>query len=398
MSSSTPLTSAVTSGDEKTVSTLLARGADVNESTGGGQTALILAVIFGHTNVIKMLMNAGANPQLRDNLGLNAIEWAQRRGATEAVSILTRRAQPSTPPKRIVIPLEQPQKVVSEAPRPKPEDNDKETVSDAEKSRRWLAGVKQRLDEQALRRLNRNEPTHEPPQPVQEEQPPLMRAATRQAAVTETPVIEKPKAPEPEPPKPVTPPPRILTPPPAPAKASSRKRCPQCNAIYNSDLVAYCAHHIVPLVDADEPIVSEPPKSNLPLFWILLIITLAGSIVAGSLITTYVYKSRQAAERAAAEQNQIVQKGTPEVGAELAGKAVSLPEAECPLKSGTPVSGTVTVRVMVDKNGQVYWARGAGGDWLMRGAATEAAMKSTFSPDKLRGRETEGTITYTFKP
>jgi hypothetical protein len=34
----------------------------------------------------------------------------------------------------------------------------------------------------------------------------------------------------------------------------------------------------------------------------------------------------------------------------------------------------------------------------MRGAANEAAMKSTFSSEKLRGRETEGTITYTFKP
>jgi hypothetical protein len=34
----------------------------------------------------------------------------------------------------------------------------------------------------------------------------------------------------------------------------------------------------------------------------------------------------------------------------------------------------------------------------MRGAATEAAMKSTFSPEKLRSRETEGTITYKFNP
>ncbi|HET9713635.1 MAG TPA: hypothetical protein VFP64_17220, partial [Pyrinomonadaceae bacterium] len=75
----------------------------------------------------------------------------------------------------------------------------------------------------------------------------------------------------------------------------------------------------------------------------------------------------------------------------------SLPDAECPLNGPEPLTGTVTVRVMVDKNGQVYWARGSGGDWLMRGASTEAAMKSTFSPEKLRGRETEGTITYTFK-
>ncbi len=154
----------------------------------------------------------------------------------------------------------------------------------------------------------------------------------------------------------------------------------------------------MPLVDADEPIISEPPKSNPPLFWILLIVTLAGSIVLGSLITTYLYRSRQAAARIAAEQNRPLQKGLPELSSELVGKSVSLPEAECPVKGSEPVSGTVAVRVMVDKNGQVYWARGAGGDWLLRGCSTEAAMKSTFAPEKLRGRETEGTITYTFKP
>jgi hypothetical protein len=388
VSSSSPLTSAVTAGDEKIVSALIARGADINETTGGGQTPLILAVIFGHTNVVKILINAGANPHLRDNLGLNALEWAQRRGLTEAVAILTNGPKASTTPRRITIPLEQP----PEATRPKPAEEAKETVSDAEKSQRWLAGVKQRLDEQASRRLNRNEPPEpprEPSRPVEEVHSRLTRAVN--------PVAEKPK--EAEPVKPVTPPPRILTPQPTqPTNTGKRKRCPRCNAIYNGDLVAYCAHHIVPLVDFDEPLVPPPLKSNAPLFWILLIITLAGSIVAGSLITTYVYKNRQAAQRLAAEQQKIVQKGTPEVSSELAGKAVSLPEAECPVKGPTPVSGTVTVHVMVDKTGQVYWARGAGGDWLMRGAATDAAMKSTFSPEKLRGREAEGTITYTFKP
>ncbi len=400
MSYSLPLTNAVTRGDEQAVSAILANGADVNETTGGGQTALILAVIFGHTNLVKLLMSAGADPQLRDNLGLNAVEWAQRRGLNEAVAILTNRHRESTPPRKIVIPLEEPppQKTAAKEPPPPPKrvnEEEKEGVSEAEKSLRWIAGFKQRLHEQELRRLNRNEP---PPEPLPPAIPPAIPSR----------IIATPKAPEPEPPPPqpppeplrsVTPPPRILTPPPTPEKSSTRKRCPQCNAIYNSDLVSYCAHHIVPLVPADEPIVSDPPKSNVPLFWILLIITLAGSIVLGSLITTYIYRSRQAAERVTAEQvKPALQKGTPEVGGDLVGKAVSLPDAECPVRGPEPVTGTVTVRVMVDKNGQVYWARGAGGDWLMRGAATEAAMKSTFSPEKIRGRQTEGTITYTFKP
>lgn len=398
MSYSLPLTNAVTSGDEQAVSALLANGADVNETTGGGQTALILAVIFGRTNLIKLLMKAGADPHQRDNLGLNALEWAHRRGLTEAIAILTNGPQESTPPRKITIPIGEPEKV--EKPPTKRDDDAKESVSEAEKSLRWITGFKQRLHEQELRRLNRNEPPPEEPGVVEPEPPPLITVETKPAAVTET-----PKAPEPEPElepalvRSVTPQPRILTPPPtAPAKSGTRKRCPKCNAIYNSDLLAYCAHHIVPLVDADEPIFSDPPKSNAPLFWTLLIITLAGSIVVASLITTYVYKSRQAAARAAAEQNRPVQKGTPELSGELVGKSVLLPEAECPVKGQEPVSGIVTVRVMVDKAGQVYWARGAGGDWLMRGCSTEAAMKSTFAPEKLRGRETEGTITYTFKP
>lgn len=396
MSSSFSLTNAVTSGDESAVSALLANGADVNESTNGGRTALILAVVFGHTNLVRILMNAGADPQLRDDLGLNAIEWAQRRGLTEAQALLTNSPGPSTRPTRILIPVEEP--VVAEPP-PAPRVNEsKESVDDGEKSRRWLAGLKQRLDEQEIRRLNRNEPPLEPrlvreEPPAPEAPPPVIVKAE------EVPVVETVKAPEPvTPPVPkITGAPRILTPP-EPAQTGKRKRCPRCNAIYNGDLVSYCAHHIVKLVDADEPIPTEKPRSNAPLFWILLIITLTGSVVAGSLITTYLYKSNQAATRIAAEQQKTVQKGTPEVGAELAGKFVSLPEAECPIKGPGPVSGTVTVRIMVDKKGQVYWARGSGGDWLMRGAATEAAMKSTFAPEKLRGREVEGTITYTFKP
>jgi Ankyrin repeats (3 copies) len=381
VSSSFSLTNAVTSGDESTVSALLANGADVNETTNGGQTALILAVIFGHTNLVRMLMNAGADPAMRDNLGLDAIEWAQRRGLHEAHALLTNRPEPATRPKRIVIPLEAKEEPVAETPPARRNEEIKTTAPDNEKSRRWVEGVKQRLDEQAMRRLNRNEPPLEP-RSVRVEPPPQ-------------------PPPPPEPPKETSiAAPRILTPPPVePAVSGKRKRCPQCNAIYNGDIVSYCAHHIVPLVDLDAPIITETPKTkNGPLFWVLLIITLAGSLVLGSLITSYLYQTNQVGTPAAAEPQKTVQKGTPEVGTELVGKAVSLPEAECPMRGPEPLSGTVTVRILVDKSGQVNWARGSGGDWLMRGCSTEAAMKSTFDAQKLRSREVEGTITYTFKP
>jgi len=419
LSSSIPLTQAVTSGDERAVRALLTEGADVNESTSGGQTALILAVIFGHTNLVRILVNAGADPHLRDNLGLNAIEWAKRRGLTEALAILTHNPAANILITRPTIETEEEAGRVVEPPRaaaPPPQSEKRESDAD-DKSRRWIAGLKQRLDELEGRRLNRNEPSHEP-QRSHTEPPPVMTTAKSETPITETAFAPKPPAPEPRAPEPPQPPSRapeprapesittrpaigrIITPPPEPVSTSSgkRKRCPKCNAIYNSDLVSYCAHHIVPLVDADEPIIEPSQSKNPPMFWIMVVITLTGSIVVGSLVTTYLYTSRQAAARNAAAQQKTIQKGLPELSAELTGKAVSLPEAQCPVSGPTPVSGTVTVHVMVDKNGQVYWARGAGGDWLMRGAATDAAMKSTFSPEKLRGREAEGTITYIFKP
>jgi hypothetical protein len=378
VSFSIPLTSAVNSGDERAVSELLANGADVNERTSGGQTALILAVIYGHTNIVRQLVSAGADPYERDNLGLNAVDWAQRRGANEALELF-KTARPSTPPKRITINLEESDESEPELIPPARDADTRESVSEAEKSHRWVTGLKQRLDEQAQRSLNRNEPPpqREPvvPEPEPEPapaQPPSepARAHSSRILLTESPVVETGK----------------------------RKRCPKCNAIYNGDLVSYCSYDVVPLVDIDERIITEPPvpKSNPPLFWIMVIATLLGSIAIASLITAYLYKSNQASARTAAEHQSFV-KGLPVLSGDVVGKQLSLPEAECPVR-GEPASGTVTVYIIIAKNGQVYKARGLGGDWLMRGAATEAAMKSTFDPDKLSARETEGTITYTFKP
>jgi hypothetical protein len=326
-----------------------------------------------------MLVNAGADPKMRDNLGLNAIEWAQRRGLHEAYAILTKTPEPAPQPSRIVIPVEETKPPVAKTPSPPRNDEVKSTAADDGKSRRWVEGVKQRLEEQAMRRLNRNEP-------------PLERGTVLEE-LTPPPPAEPPKE------TPITGAPRILTPPLVePVKSGKRKRCPQCGEVY-SDLVAYCAQDMAPLVDIDAPIVTETPKpKNGALFWILVFVSLAGSVILGSLITTYMYKANQTSTPVAAEQQKAVQKGLPELSGELAGKSISLPEAECPVPGPEPISGAVTVRILVDKKGQVNWARGSGGDWLMRGAATEAAMKSTFDPQKLRSREVEGTITYTFKP
>jgi hypothetical protein len=477
------------------VKALLANGADANERTGGGQTPLILATIFGHTHLIPLLLDAGADPQVRDNLGLNAIDWAQRRGATEALAVLSNiptrtqaefRAQ--TPPPRST---------------PRAEVENSTSVSQEERSRRWIAGLKQRIAEQSQRDLPdgpnifraQPEPPPETEQPIAAAEPDsqpqreperasqpqreLERASQPQRAperdsqpqrasdrdwqrasverisqqrlasveveahsrlADREPEPEIPSEPAPQPELPATPPtpkPEIPAPSPDPKPdlptqpspaqtpesqsvppepvaqitattgnmprgSSTRKRCPKCNAVYNSDLISYCAHHIVRLVDdVDQPIISEPQSTTSPaLFWMMIIVTLIGSVAVGSIIAAYFYGSKPVQPAVTASQTSTVpvQKGTPVVGKELEGKVVALPVAECPLNGQEAIPGTVVVRVTVLKTGQVKEAFASGGDWLLRGAATEAAMKSSFAPEKLRGRDTEGTITYIFGP
>ena len=384
--SSVLLTQAVSSGDKGAVSALLANGANVNERTNGGQTPLILATIFGHTHLLPLLLEAGADPHLRDNLGLNAIDWAQRRGATEAIQLFdgydpsaraatqfTKRPEPAAQP---------PAPAASERARP---------VSEGEKSQRWLSGLKQRIAEQPQTEApdGTNIFRAQPEPPISQPEPQLPKIEEPEPA----PAVVETTAAAPENPKQ------------NPGPKTTRKRCPKCGEIYNSEFVTYCAHHVIKLVDVDEaPIISEPPKSSPVLFWMIIGITLLGSLVIGTVITKYFFNSNSVTPQTASGPTaspaaRAVQRGVPSVAdRDLERKATSLPIAECPLNGQEPIPGTVVVRVVINKDGRVTSARASGGDWLLRSAASEAAMKSTFSPEKLRGRETEGTITYTFEP
>lgn len=401
--SSVLLTQAVSSGDEGAVSALLASGANVNERTSGGQTPLILATIFGHTHLLPLLLQAGADPHLRDNLGLNAIDWAQRRGATEAISLFSNPKPPTPAP---------PQAEIAERSEPpaRPPSRDEgernQSVSQGEKSQRWLAGLKQRIAEQSPSEtpdgtnIFRAQPEPQIAQP--EPQVTQPEPAPREKTEPPSPQIQASKPTRAiddiEPPPPITPKedptPKIV-----------RKRCPKCGEIYNSEFVSYCSHHVVELVDADEPpIISEPPKSSPVLFWLIIVSTLVGSLVVGTFITKYFFSGNSAAPQTAngptaSPAAHAVQKGVPSLAdRELERKATSLPIAECPLNGQEAIPGTVVVHIVINKDGRVTSARASGGDWLLRGAASEAAMKSTFSPEKLRGRETEATITYNFEP
>lgn len=443
MSSRTsPLHQAVTSGDTNTVSAILAEGADVNATNDAGQTPLILAVVAGRYQHLRILLKAGANPLLRDNTGLSAIDWAERKGEIELAQLLAKHSQSSDASadaaklqgderKKTLPPVEEAARV---------------PLSAEERTRRFIAGLKQRLDEKASQgpgAPEEKEPTisakndelpHTLPERVEPmgptSEPPIepLPVNTQEAAASE--LISDPFTADQ-----VQPPPEQLpgqkyrkavkatseklvpefitkvdvtipTDEPVARSVSSqkpilgslrRKRCPQCGTVYNSELLAYCSYDSAALVDADQPIVTPQATNTSPLLWLMILVVLALGAVAGLVVTNSLLRLRDSkTQPVAATQPLPPQKGIAVAGGHLAGKETSLPEAVVPANTvNQPAS--VTVKVRIDRAGRVFWAEGEDGDQLLRDAAVAAAKKSTFSVEKLRGRGAEGTITYTFK-
>jgi protein TonB len=86
-------------------------------------------------------------------------------------------------------------------------------------------------------------------------------------------------------------------------------------------------------------------------------------------------------------------------GGVLNGKAISLPKPPYPQIARTArASGTVTVQVMIDENGNVVSASAVSGHPLLRAAAVQAARQARFTPTKLSGQpvKVSGVINYNF--
>jgi protein TonB len=86
-------------------------------------------------------------------------------------------------------------------------------------------------------------------------------------------------------------------------------------------------------------------------------------------------------------------------GGVLNGKAISLPKPPYPQIARTArASGTVSVQVMIDENGNVVSASAVSGHPLLRAAAVQAARQAKFTPTKLSGQpvKVSGVINYNF--
>jgi hypothetical protein len=115
-SGETPLMRAAARGHEDVVRVLLDAGADACARRTDGFTPLILAVFFGHEGIVRLLVERGANVSARSSLGTTAARWAEARGFASIVKVL-REAEASVkhaPHKAIAIQAKAPTKTASD--------------------------------------------------------------------------------------------------------------------------------------------------------------------------------------------------------------------------------------------------------------------------------------------
>ena len=86
----TALMQAVKANKLDTVAQLLASGANVNQADGGGDWPVIMAAYLGHTAVLELLLQAGADLGVLDSgMKATALHAAAYAGRTEAARVLT---------------------------------------------------------------------------------------------------------------------------------------------------------------------------------------------------------------------------------------------------------------------------------------------------------------------
>jgi ankyrin repeat protein len=90
----TALIPAAHHGHPETVKILLATAIDRDHVNNLGWTALLEAVLLGdggptHTEIVRLLIEAGANPNIADREGVTPLSHARRRGFSDMARILT---------------------------------------------------------------------------------------------------------------------------------------------------------------------------------------------------------------------------------------------------------------------------------------------------------------------
>ena len=83
----TPLCNAIVNGDIATVKKFVEYGSDVNELSNG-VTPLMLAARYNKVEILKYLLEKGADKKIKDEKGNTALKYAEFSKAQEALAFL----------------------------------------------------------------------------------------------------------------------------------------------------------------------------------------------------------------------------------------------------------------------------------------------------------------------
>ena len=84
----TPLHYAATHGHISVMNLLLDNHAYIDAASPNGSTPLMMAALYGTPDAVKVLLEAGADPRLKNDQGLTAIDFANRGQRSESAALL----------------------------------------------------------------------------------------------------------------------------------------------------------------------------------------------------------------------------------------------------------------------------------------------------------------------
>ena len=84
----TPLHYAATNGHLETMTLLLDNYAYIDAASPNGTTPLMMAAHYGTPAAVKLLLEAGADPMLKNQQGLSAIDFAQRANRSDSAALI----------------------------------------------------------------------------------------------------------------------------------------------------------------------------------------------------------------------------------------------------------------------------------------------------------------------